>query len=106
MATRRTSAQIPDVSNSQDALTFDQRFFYQYGKYAVKNITLLTVVGLGLGLILCMGLVTAEVETDAEELWVEKGTRLAEEKDKFDKMFGGHSRAVSENSILESIKKP
>jgi hypothetical protein len=95
MAQRRTSAQIPDVSGSE-TLTFDQRLFYQYGKFAVKNLTMLIAIGLGLGLIFGLALITAEVETDAEVLWVEKGTRLAEEKEKFDNMFGGHSRAVSQ----------
>jgi hypothetical protein len=94
MGERRTSAQIPDVSN-MEKLTFDQGIFYQYGKYAVKNVKPLLIGGLVLALILCLGLISAEIETDGEVLWVEKGTRVEDEKAKFDKMFGGHNRAVS-----------
>jgi len=83
------------ADNGHASQTFDQRLFYQYGKFAVKNPWKLAILGIVIGVIFSFGLLEAELETDAEVLWVEKGTRLADEKAKFDEMFGGHQRAFA-----------
>jgi hypothetical protein len=97
--TRRQSAQIPAVT-APEKLTFDQRWFYWYGKFAIRNMTNLMIFGLILGGALSLGLLKAELETDAEVLWVEKGTRLSDEKLEFDRMFGGHLRSVRGGSKI------
>ncbi|KAJ0959774.1 hypothetical protein J5N97_000541 [Dioscorea zingiberensis] len=60
-------------------------FFRRYGIWVSRNPTLVLFSSVGIVLILCIGLVSFQVETRPEKLWVGPGSKAAEEKQFFDR---------------------
>ncbi|XP_038979789.1 NPC intracellular cholesterol transporter 1-like isoform X2 [Phoenix dactylifera] len=59
-------------------------FFRIYGSFVSRNPTLVLCLSLAVPLLLCIGLIRFKVETRPEKLWVDPGSKAAEEKLYFD----------------------
>jgi len=75
-------------------LTFNTRVFARYG-YLVSNpmcAVVMFLLGSALVIGLACGITEVEYENDLDNLWVEKGSRAANERDEYNKYFGGPGR--------------
>lgn len=68
-----------------------ERLFEKYGELVYDNSLIVLGVFFAVYFGLSFGLYAAEEEVDIDELWVEEGTRLRDERDEFDRRWGGIS---------------
>ncbi|KAI3459954.1 hypothetical protein Pfo_016617 [Paulownia fortunei] len=60
------------------------KFYRRYGTWVARNPILVLCSSVAIVLVLCLGLISFQVETRPEKLWVGPGSRAAEEKKFFD----------------------
>jgi predicted RND superfamily exporter protein len=94
----------PVLSNPLLGLPPSPRSFAGFGAFCARHPFVVFSFGLAVLVLLSFGVTIAERETSLSELWVEKGTRLRDEKAYFEDKFGGLRRTQA--LILSDSNNP